>query len=72
MTKAAIEDLLGAKVIKVNTLNIFKKYALKPFLKFAREGEAVEVATRAWLFYKFIYNFKINILFIIKIFNKKC
>ncbi len=47
MIKAAIEDLYGAKVIKVNTLNIFKKYAKKAFVKFAREGEAVEVATRA-------------------------
>lgn len=47
LIKAAIEELYGSKVIKVNTLNIFKKYAKKAFVKFASEGEAVEVATKA-------------------------
>ncbi|ELA41427.1 uncharacterized protein VICG_01532 [Vittaforma corneae ATCC 50505] len=47
MIKTAIEELYGAKVMKINTLNIFKKYAKKAFVKFAKEGEAVEVATKA-------------------------
>lgn len=45
--KAAIEQLYGAKVAKVNTLIMFKKYAKKAFVKFAKEGDAVEVATKA-------------------------
>ena len=47
MIKAAIEQLYGAKVTKVNTLIMFKKYAKKAFVKFAKEGDAVEVATKA-------------------------
>jgi large subunit ribosomal protein L23Ae len=47
MIKAAIEELYGAKVVKVNTLIMFKKYAKKAFVKFAKEGDAVEVATKA-------------------------
>jgi len=47
MIKAAIEELYGAKVVKVNTLNVFKRYEKKAFVKFAAEGEAVEVATKA-------------------------
>lgn len=45
--KAAIEELYGSKVSKVNTLIMFKKFAKKAFVKFAKEGEAVEVATKA-------------------------
>lgn len=47
MIREAISELYGAKVVKVNTLNIFKQYAKKAFVKFGREGEAVEVATKA-------------------------
>lgn len=45
--KLAIEELYGAKVAKVNTLNVFKRFEKKAFVKFAKEGEAMEVATKA-------------------------
>jgi large subunit ribosomal protein L23Ae len=45
--KQAIEKLYGAKVAKVNTLIMFKQYSKKAFVKFAKEGDAVEVATKA-------------------------
>lgn len=45
--KAAIEELYGKKVLRVNTLIMFKKFAKKAFVRFAKEGEAVEVATKA-------------------------
>ena len=45
--KAAIEKLYGAKVAKVNTLIMFKQYSKKAFVKFSKEGDAVEVATKA-------------------------
>lgn len=45
--RAAIEELYGAKVVKVNTLIMFKKFAKKAFVRFAKEGDAVEVATKA-------------------------
>lgn len=47
MIKAAIEQLYGCKVCKVNTLIMFKKFAKKAFVKFTKEGDAVEVATKA-------------------------
>lgn len=47
MIKKAIEELYGSKVSKVNTLIMVKKFAKKAFVKFAKEGDAVEVATKA-------------------------
>ncbi|KAM0680858.1 60S ribosomal protein L23A [Glugoides intestinalis] len=47
MIKKAIEELYDSKVVKVNTLNMFKVFAKKAFVKFANEGDALEVATKA-------------------------
>lgn len=47
MIKAAIEELYGAKVAKVNTLIVFKRFEKKAFVKFVKDGDAVEVATKA-------------------------
>lgn len=45
--KKAVEELYGRKVEKVNTLNIFKQYAKKAYVKFVKEGDAVDIASRA-------------------------
>lgn len=47
MIKKAIEELYGSKVLRVNTLIMVKKFAKKAFVRFAKEGDAVEVATKA-------------------------
>lgn len=47
MIKEAIEKIYGKKIMKVNTLNMFKKHAKKAFVRFHEEGAAVEVATKA-------------------------
>lgn len=45
--KSAVQELYGCKVSKVNTLNLFKQYAKKAFVKFDKDGDAVDIATRA-------------------------
>lgn len=45
--KAAVQELYGCKVSKVNTLNLFKQYAKKAFVRFEKDGDAVNIASRA-------------------------
>ena len=47
MIKEAVSKLYDAKVMKVNTLITFKHYAKKAFVRFAEEGVAVDIASKA-------------------------
>ncbi|KAI4291440.1 large subunit ribosomal protein L23Ae [Pancytospora philotis] len=45
--KAAVTELYGARVKKVNTLISFKQHAKKAFVRFVEEGAAVDIASKA-------------------------
>lgn len=47
MIKEAVASMYGAKVQKVNTLITFKHHTKKAFVRFADEGAAVDIASKA-------------------------